>query len=273
MAQLVVEVGVVEPQVQAAALEGLGELARVVGGEQDDGLGLGFDAAELGDRDLEIGEDLEEHGLELLVGLVDLVDEQDDGVGAGDGRHQRPLQEEVLAEDVALDVLPAGVVGLGLDTQQLLAVVPLVERLGLVESLVALQAHEAAIEVAGQSLGQFGLTHPGRPLDEDGLAEHGGQKGDERGRLAGQVADVLEALSELVDGCWGGHRAFKYRLCPAMLVLPATVSNLGALAALMGFGFVLASFGHLISSRVVIMAGILVIGIVSAYVAFVPGSQ
>ena len=44
--------------------------------------------------------------------------------------------------------VPAGPVGLGLDPQQLLAVVPLVQRLGLVEPLVALQPHELAAQVA-----------------------------------------------------------------------------------------------------------------------------
>ena len=66
---------------------------------------------------------------------------------------------------------PAGAVGLGLDAQQLLAVVPLVQRLGLVEPLVALQAHELAAEIAGQRLGELGLADAGRPLDEHRLAE------------------------------------------------------------------------------------------------------
>src|SRR4051794_28854776 len=72
---------VVQPQVQAAALERLGQLARVVGGEQHDRVGTGLDPPELGDRDLEVAQQLEQHRLELLVGLVDLVDQQDDGLG------------------------------------------------------------------------------------------------------------------------------------------------------------------------------------------------
>ena len=77
---------------------------------------------------------------------------------------------------------------LGLDPQQLLAVVPLVQRLGLVEALVALQAHERAAQVAGERLGQLGLADAGRALDEHRLAEPGGEVGDQRGGLAGQVA-------------------------------------------------------------------------------------
>src|SRR4051794_27998941 len=160
--ELVLERGVVEPQIQAAALQGLGELARVVGGQQHDRVGARLDPAELGDRDLEVGEDLQQHRLELLVGLVDLVDEQDDRLLAGDRRHQRAGEQELLAEDVLLDVLPAGLAALGLDAQQLLAVVPLVERLGLVEALVALQAHQRALQVAAQRLRELGLADPGR---------------------------------------------------------------------------------------------------------------
>src|SRR4051794_17217939 len=203
--ELVLQARVVEPEIQAAALERLGELARVVGGQQHDRLRARLDAAELGDGDLEVAEDLEQHRLELLVGLVDLVDEQHDRLGAGDRRHERALQQELLAEDVVLDLVPAGVVAaLGLDAQQLLAVVPLVERLGLVEALVALQAHEGPVEVAAHRLGELGLADTGGALDEDRLAEARGEEGDERGRLARQVPGARQAGADVLGG--GGQR-------------------------------------------------------------------
>src|SRR3954469_7246429 len=198
--QLVLDLRVVEPEVEAAPLQGLGQLAGVVRGQQDDGHRLRLDPPELGNRDLEVGQELEQHRLELLVGLVDLVDQQHDGLLSGDRAHERALEQELLAEDVVLDLLPAGPLGLGLDAQQLLAVVPLVERLGLVEPLVALQAHEAAIQVLGQRARELRLADAGRPLDEDGLAELGGQERDERSRLAGQVADGAQAVGDLADG-------------------------------------------------------------------------
>src|SRR3954453_15351498 len=197
--KLVLELRVVEPQVQAAALERLGQLAGVVRRQEDDRPRARLEAAELGDRDLEVAEELEQHRLELLVGLVDLVDQQHDGLLGGDRAHERALEQELLAEDVVLALLPAGPLGLGLDAQQLLAVVPLVERLGLVEPLVALQAHEPAVEVLGQRARELRLADAGRPLDEDGLAELGGQERDERSRLAGQVADGAQARSDVVD--------------------------------------------------------------------------
>jgi hypothetical protein len=69
--------GEVEPQVQAAAAQGVRELAGVVRGEDHQRARRRAQRAELGDGDLELGQHLEEEGLELGLGAVDLVDEQD----------------------------------------------------------------------------------------------------------------------------------------------------------------------------------------------------
>ena len=204
--ELVLELGVVEPQVQAAALERLGQLARVVRGQQHDRVRARLHAAELGDRDLEVREHLEQHRLELLVGLVDLVDQQHDRLLGGDRRHQRAREQELLAEDVLLHRVPARARRLGLDAQQLLAVVPLVQRLRLVEALVALQAHELAPEVRRERLRQLGLADAGGTLDEHRLAELRRQVGDERGRLARQVADRAQARRDVLHRGRCGHR-------------------------------------------------------------------
>ena len=63
--------------IEAAALEGVVDLARAVGGDDDDGRLCGRDRAELGDRHLKVRQDLEEEGLERLVGPVELVDQED----------------------------------------------------------------------------------------------------------------------------------------------------------------------------------------------------
>src|SRR3954468_18096011 len=113
--ELVLERRVVEPEVEGAGPEGLGQLAGVVGGQQHDGMGARLDTAELGGGDLEVREDLQEHRLELLVGLVDLVAERGAGVVGGEGGHRRAGEQELLAEDDVLDVGPAGLAVLGLD--------------------------------------------------------------------------------------------------------------------------------------------------------------
>ena len=62
--------------VQAAALDRVVQVARAVGGEHDDRRVRGADGAELGDRHAGLGQQLEQEGLEVVVGAVDLVDQQ-----------------------------------------------------------------------------------------------------------------------------------------------------------------------------------------------------
>ena len=64
-----------------------------------------LDRAELGDRDLEIGQHFEQERLEGLVGAVELVDQQHRrAVGIGLERlQQRPLDEEALREHVVAE--------------------------------------------------------------------------------------------------------------------------------------------------------------------------
>ena len=186
---------------QAAALERLGQLAGVVRGQEHQRDLLGHDRAELGDRHLVVGQDLEQQGLGLDLDPVDLVDEQHHRVVGPDRLEQRPGEQELVGEDVGLDVVPARVgVALGLDAQQLLLVVPLVERLGLVEPLVALQADEPGAAHLGHRLGQLGLAGAGRTLDEDRLAQAVGEVDDPGDALVGQVVDRLQPGAHIVDG-------------------------------------------------------------------------
>ena len=73
---LALEAGVVDPVVEAAPLERVVQLAGAVGGEDDDRRRRGLDRAELGDAHLPGREHLEQERLELVVGPVDLVDQQ-----------------------------------------------------------------------------------------------------------------------------------------------------------------------------------------------------
>jgi hypothetical protein len=54
-----------------------------------------------------------------------------------------------------------------------------------------------------------------------------------------------------------------------LLVLAASSSHLGLFTAALAVGLVIGVFGHIIHSRTLIITGILVIGIVSAYFSFV----
>ena len=83
---------------------------------------------------------------------------------------------------------------LGLDAQQLLAVVPLIQRPRFVEALVALQSHELAPEMARERLRELGLADARGALDEHGLAESEREKRDQSGLAAREVADVTQPV-------------------------------------------------------------------------------
>ena len=169
----------------------------------------------LGNRHLEVAQDLEQERLELGVRLVDLVDQQHDRIGRIDRLQQRPRQDEAIREEhvvlggQAVDRFRqrrravghlADLVLEDLGVEQLLGVLPLVERLGFVEALVALQADQPGAGARGDDLGELGLADAGRPLDEQRLAELRGQE-DHGGDVV--VADVFllgEPTTDFVDG-------------------------------------------------------------------------
>ena len=177
------------------------QLAGAVGGEHDQRRRLGRDRADLGDGDLEVGQQLEQERLELVVGPVDLVDEQHRPVAGPDRLEQRPLEQELRAEQLVDRVV---VVELALgqrpDLQHLAGVVPLVERLVGVDALVALQPDQPPAEHRGQHLGHLGLADPDLALEQDRAAER--QRDEQRGGQAavGEVAAAAEQLGQLGDG-------------------------------------------------------------------------
>jgi hypothetical protein len=127
---------------------------------------------------------------------VDLVDQQHDRIVGRDRLEQRAGEEELVGEDVVVDLAPGVGRLVGLDAQELLLVVPLVERLRLVEALVALQADEAGTGHLGNGLRQLGLARAGRAFDEHRLAEPVGQEDHARNAVVGEVVDVLQALAD-----------------------------------------------------------------------------
>ena len=97
------------------------------------------------------------------------------------------------------------------------------------------------------------LPTPGGPLDEHGLAEPRGEEGDERRRLARQVAGGAQAGVDVVDGSGSVHlrqRIVSWRCSPPSRPSPAPF------IALMVLGFVIGVAGHIYKSRPVIATGI-----------------
>ncbi len=95
-------VGVIHIGVDAAPTQRIGEVARAVRGKDHERAGRRGDGAELGDGDLEIGEDFEQIGLEFLIRPVYLVDQKNRRLLLPDGFEQGALQQEFLREDPRL---------------------------------------------------------------------------------------------------------------------------------------------------------------------------
>src|SRR6185369_14991823 len=102
---------------------------------------------------------------------------------------------------MAGELLPRRVlVAIDLNAQELLLIVPLVERVRVVETLVALEADELGPEHRRDHLRELGLSRPRRSFDEERLLE------DEREvehRLDARVGDVTGAREALANGLLG----------------------------------------------------------------------
>ena len=181
---------------ERTSLERVVELAGPVRREDHGGPPPRGDRAELGDRDLEVREHLEQEGLELLVGAVDLVDQEHDRLVPVDRLEERPADEVLGPEELLLADRP---LLRGADVQQLARVVPLVDRVRDVEPLVALQPDQPRAEDGGERLRGLRLPDPRLALEQHGLRER--ERQEERGRepAVRQVVGPAKRLLELVD--------------------------------------------------------------------------
>ncbi len=195
---------IVDPVVEAAALEGVVDLARAVRGHDHDRRLLGPDRADLGDGDLEVREDLQQERLERLVGPIELVDEQDRSAAGRrlEGLQQRPLDQELPGEDVLGQSLAVGVATRlrQADLEHLAGIVPLVDGRGHVQPLVALEADQPPAERLCQHLGDLGLAHAGLALEKERPAEGEGQEQGGGQRPVGDIASPGQKLQGRVDG-------------------------------------------------------------------------
>src|SRR5712692_4440218 len=230
---LLLEVGVVDPVVEASALERVVHLAGSVRRDDHERRLLGLDRPDLGDRDLEVGEQLEEKRLELLVGAIDLIDQKHRRrrVVVVDGVQERAAQQELRAEDLPLGGPPVLAFAQQTDVEQLPRIVPLVHGVREVDALVALQADEARAQDLRHHLGRLGLADARLALDEERLFELEGQE-DGRGQTAvADVAALAQAPLDLVDARRSRHPAKHYRQLVRNNPIPGKVSSAACPAA------------------------------------------
>ena len=169
---------------------------------------LGLHRAHFRNGDLEIAQHFEQERLEGLVGAVDLVDQQHrraGGVGL-ERLKERPLDQEPLGEHVVFE--PRAIMfafGLGdADRDHLRGVIPLIDRGGDVEPLVALQPDQPAAEGRRQHLGDLGLADAGLAFEEDRPAHFQRQIKHGAERAVGKIVGLGQELDRGVDR--GGER-------------------------------------------------------------------
>jgi hypothetical protein len=92
----------VDPVVQAATLQRVVQLARPVRREDHVRPLFRLDRAELRHGHLEVREHFEQEGLKLLVGTVDLVDQEQHTLLRLDRLEHRPPNQELATEQLAL---------------------------------------------------------------------------------------------------------------------------------------------------------------------------
>jgi hypothetical protein len=184
------------------------EFARAVRGEHDERAPPRGDRAELRDRDREVGQELEQERLELVVGAVDLVDQQHRRVGRIrlERLQQRSPQQELAAEELARLGARLG----RTDRQQLALVVPVVDRVVQVDALVALQADQPRAGGRRQRTRHLGLADARLALEQQRLLER--RREEDRGAegLVGEIALAGQALRHVV-GRGEAHRLMMTR--------------------------------------------------------------
>ena len=121
--------------------------------------------------------------------------------------------------------------------EKLAGVVPLVDGLGDVDALVALQAQQLPAGPGRQHLGHLGLAHAGLALEQQRAVQGHGQEDRRRQPLVGQVAMGGEGGGHLFyRECGPGWSGHPYRLGGAGLLEGPAYQHLGQVAAVLGAG-------------------------------------
>ena len=167
-----------------------------------------MDSPDLRDRDLEVRQDLEQVGLELLVRAVDLVDEQHRRlrlVIRFERLEKRPLDQELRPEDV-VRFRPIDLAARlqQPDLEHLAGVVPLIDRRVDVQPLVALEPDQPRPEAGGEHLRQLRFPDAGLALDKERPLE---LQREEHGRDERAVRDVVVGAERRLDRLDGVQRS------------------------------------------------------------------
>ena len=184
--------------IDAPPPERVAQFPGAVGGQENQRYALGREGAEFGNGDLIIGKDFQEIGLEFLIGAVDLVNEENDGIFRLDGFEQGAAQQIVLLKNVVLALLGGQILALGnLDGQELPLIVPFVNGGGDIETLVALKPDQPPAGDLGHRLADLRLADARFAFQQQRAVQFP-HEGDRRRQLP--VRDIAHGLQVAEQG-------------------------------------------------------------------------
>ena len=194
---------VVDPVVQTSPLQRVVQLAGPVRRDDHRRRPGRRDPSDLGDGYCELRQHLEKERLEFVVGTVQLIHEQHRGVAGPDRCEEGPLDQELLAEKVA-EVARCVLRLERPHRDELARVVPFVQRLARVDTLVALEPDQPSGQGCGQGFGYLRLPHTGLALQQQRLVQRQRQVDGHAQAVVRQVGLVAQSLLDVV----GRDRSF-----------------------------------------------------------------
>src|SRR5258707_10947626 len=183
--------------IEAAAAQRVGQLAGAVRGQHHMRYRGRRNRSELRDRDLKIRQQFEQERLELVVGTVDLVDQQHRRRGPPDRGQQRPFQQIFFRKNLVLDGVGI-LAAMRLDREQLPLVIPFIERGRLIQALIALQADQLGRMRRGQRFCHFGLADARFTFEQQRTPEQLHQRDRGRQFAVGDIAACRQGLRNLL---------------------------------------------------------------------------
>jgi hypothetical protein len=212
--------GVVDPVIEAAALQRVVHLARAVRGEDDDGRFGALDGAKFGDGDLEVRQGFQQEGLERLVGAVDLVD-QKDGRAAGlraHGGEERAFDQVVGVNRSVFSwsrsEVPARRCGWRSSGRRS----SIRRRRRRRRALRSTAGGSGGGPGGGEGLGDLGLAGAGLAFQEQRAAEFEGQE-DDRGQRAARIGGPPLLPPNILAGPGSGPARAAEMVIPALGML------------------------------------------------------
>ena len=172
----------------------------------------------LRNADLPSGQEFEQHRLEFLVHLVDLVNQQHARPLTEQCAKQRTLHEEVKGMKTVPNALPIGAdaLGLGAEEQLLECRIEFANGLFLRDARVALQPLDDGVSGAGNGNGEFGLAASRRPLNDQRLLHLRSHVNHLKHHRIDDVLRGNEPPGQLTDGREHGPIVGPFTVCAAV---------------------------------------------------------